>query len=59
MLFQQQPAIFSLIVEFEDVDAHGVVHHPNYLKYLEKARSYGIRKCGYSLEKPIIRFLAD
>jgi YbgC/YbaW family acyl-CoA thioester hydrolase len=49
----QQPYIFPLTVQFEDVDAHRVVHHPNYLKYLERARSYGMRKCGYSLEKLI------
>jgi acyl-CoA thioester hydrolase len=42
---------FSLIVNFEDVDINGVVHHPNYLKYLERARSYMIRQSGYPLEK--------
>lgn len=47
----QQSSIFRLTVQFEDVDANGVVHHPNYLKYLERARSYGIKECGYSLEK--------
>ncbi|MEH2361762.1 acyl-CoA thioesterase [Nostoc sp.] len=52
MIFPQL-SIFPLTVQFEDVDAHGVVHHPNYLKYLERARSYGLRKCGYSLEKLI------
>ena len=44
----QQPYIFPITVQFEDVDAHGVVHHPNYLKYLERARSYGIKQAGYS-----------
>ena len=47
----QQPSIFPINVQFEDVDAHGIVHHPNYLKYLERARSHGIKQCGYSLEK--------
>lgn len=47
----QQPYIFPLTVQFEDIDAHGVVHHPTYLKYLERARCYGIKKCGYSLER--------
>lgn len=47
----QQPSIFPLTVQFEDVDANGIVHHPNYLKYLERARSYGLKECGYSLEK--------
>ncbi|WP_392535630.1 acyl-CoA thioesterase [Nostoc sp. C117] len=50
MIFQQS-SIFTLTVQFEDVDANGVVHHPNYLKYLERARFYGIKQCGYSLEK--------
>ena len=48
MIFEK-PCIFPLTVQFEDIDAHGVVHHPNYLKYLERARSYGMKKCGYSL----------
>lgn len=45
------PYIFSLNVHFEDVDFNGIVHHPNYLKYLERARSYLIKNSGYSLEK--------
>ena len=52
MIFKQ-PNIFSLIVEFEDIDAYGVVHHPNYLKYLERARSVAMKKCGYGLDKLI------
>jgi YbgC/YbaW family acyl-CoA thioester hydrolase len=47
----QQPYIFPITVQFEDVDAYGVVHHPNYLKYLERARSHGIKQVGYSLGK--------
>jgi YbgC/YbaW family acyl-CoA thioester hydrolase len=47
----QQPYIFPVTVQFEDVDAHGIVHHPNYLKYLERARSHGIKQGGYSLRK--------
>lgn len=54
----QQSSIFRLTVQFEDVDANGVVHHPNYLKYLERARSYGIKECGYSLEKLLSSGLA-
>jgi YbgC/YbaW family acyl-CoA thioester hydrolase len=46
-----QPYIFPITVQFEDVDAYGVVHHPNYLKYLERARSHGIKQVGYSLGK--------
>lgn len=47
----QQPYIFPVTVQFEDVDAHGIVHHPNYLKYLERARSHGIKQSGYSWGK--------
>jgi YbgC/YbaW family acyl-CoA thioester hydrolase len=47
----QQPYIFPVTVQFEDVDAHGIVHYPNYLKYLERARSHGIKQSGYSWGK--------
>ncbi|MDZ8226283.1 acyl-CoA thioesterase [Nostoc sp. ChiVER01] len=47
----QQSSIFQLTVHFEDVDFNRVVHHPNYLKYLERARSFSIKACGYSVEK--------
>jgi acyl-CoA thioester hydrolase len=47
----QQPSIFPFTVQFEDVDAYGIVHHPNYLKYLERARSHGIKQGGYSFGK--------
>ena len=45
-----QLSIFPINVQFEDVDAHGVVHHPNYLKYIERARFYGMQQHGYSFE---------
>ena len=47
----QQPYIFPITVQFEDVDDYGVVHHPKYLKYLERASSHGIKQVGYSLGK--------
>jgi acyl-CoA thioester hydrolase len=47
----QQPYVFPVTVQFEDVDAHGIVHHPNYLKYLERARSHGLKQCSYSFKK--------
>jgi YbgC/YbaW family acyl-CoA thioester hydrolase len=50
MMFQQ-PGIFPITVQFEDIDAHGVVHHPNYFKYMERARLHGMKECGCSLEK--------
>jgi acyl-CoA thioester hydrolase len=30
---------YALRVQFEDVDMTGVVHHPNYLRYCERART--------------------
>lgn len=30
---------FQLQVEFEDIDAGGVIHHPTYIKLCERARS--------------------
>lgn len=41
---------YPLEVQFEDIDAGGVVHHPNYLKYLERARCQSMREIGIPLE---------
>jgi YbgC/YbaW family acyl-CoA thioester hydrolase len=38
---------YELTVNFEDVDLGGVVFHPNYLKYLERARSQIMRDAGF------------
>ena len=35
-------------VQFEDVDFQKVVHHPNYLKYCERARVHAMEDEGYS-----------
>ena len=37
---------FPVEVQFEDIDGGGVVHHPNYLKYLERARCQAMREIG-------------
>lgn len=29
---------YPLMVQFEDVDQYGIVHHPRYLMYMERAR---------------------
>lgn len=39
--------VYEMQTEFEDVDAGGVVHHPNYLKYYERARSQVTADKGY------------
>ncbi|MBE7410784.1 MAG: acyl-CoA thioesterase [Leptospiraceae bacterium] len=43
--------IYPLVVAFEDIDAGGGVHHPNYLKYLERGRSQGLIDSDYSFGK--------
>ncbi|MEY4065280.1 MAG: tol-pal system-associated acyl-CoA thioesterase [Pseudomonadota bacterium] len=41
---------FPVDVQFEDIDGGGVVHHPNYLKYLERARCQAMREIGVPFE---------
>jgi tol-pal system-associated acyl-CoA thioesterase len=42
---------YELCVNFEDCDMGGVVFHPNYLKYLERARSQMLSELGYSFRE--------
>ena len=44
--FQKQAHHFPIRVYFEDVDFTGVVYHPNYLKYFERARTDALRLMG-------------
>jgi YbgC/YbaW family acyl-CoA thioester hydrolase len=46
---------YPLAVQFEDVDFQRVVHHPNYLKYCERARVAAMDEAGY----PFAQLLAD
>lgn len=39
---------YPLVVQFEDVDYQRVVHHPNYLKYFERARVAAMEQEGTS-----------
>ena len=41
---------FSLRVEIEDTDAHGVVYHSNYLNYMERARNAWVLDLGFRLD---------
>lgn len=41
----------TIEVQFEDIDGGGVVHHPNYLKYLERARCQAMREIGVPFEE--------
>jgi len=49
---------FSLLVNFEDVDAGGGVYHPNYLNYLERARSQVMRDLGVPFSEFLTRGFA-
>jgi acyl-CoA thioester hydrolase len=40
-------------VQFEDVDSTGVAHHPNYLKWIERARCAWIADAGYAFQDMI------
>jgi tol-pal system-associated acyl-CoA thioesterase len=50
--------LFHFRVNFEDVDAGGGVYHPNYLNFLERARSQMLRNMGYSFSKMLKQGLA-
>lgn len=41
--------IYTLRVYHQDTDAIGVVHHSNYLKYCERARTESMRELGFDL----------
>lgn len=49
---------FPIEVQFEDIDGGGVVHHPNYLKYLERARCQAMREIGVPFEQCLIDGIA-
>jgi acyl-CoA thioester hydrolase len=49
------PHLFRFRVQFEDVDAGGVVHHPKYLNFLERARCAWLAEGGY----PFSEMLSD
>lgn len=43
-----ETSVYPLAVQFEDVDASGIVHHPNYLRYCERARCDAMAERGYT-----------
>jgi YbgC/YbaW family acyl-CoA thioester hydrolase len=51
-------SVFPLTVQFEDLDAVGVVHHPTYLKYCERARCEGMREKGFPFSQCLAEGLA-
>ena len=42
----QKTLVYPVTVQFEDIDAGGVVHNPNYLKYYERARNNHLAESG-------------
>jgi len=42
---------FELTVYNEDIDYSGIVYHPNYLKYMERARLNWFDSIGFGLEQ--------
>lgn len=40
-------------VYYADTDLNGIVHHANYLKFLEQARTEGLRKLGFEFKEII------
>lgn len=42
---------FKLMIFGDDVDSFGIVHHANYLKYLERARLAWLLKRGFRLDE--------
>jgi len=49
-VFFDRATLFKERVEFEDIDAGGVVHHPRYFNFYERARSSGCRESGLSFD---------
>lgn len=43
--------VYPLVVQFEDLDASGIVHHPNYLRFCERARCQAMADRGYSFRQ--------
>lgn len=44
-------SFYELEVQFEEIDQGGVVYHPNYFTYLERARNNQMKKAGFPLSK--------
>ena len=43
--------IYHLRVGYEDTDCNGIVYHPNYLKFMERARCEYLRHKGLSFQR--------
>jgi len=47
---------FSCRVYYEDTDAGGIVYHPNFLKFAERARTEYLRSGGYDHQRVMKEF---
>lgn len=45
--------VYSMQVQFEDIDAGGVVHHPRYLLFAERARYAALREIQFGFERQL------
>ena len=48
-------SVYPFKVQFEDIDGGGVVHHPNYLKFLERARCDALANIGLPFSNILAR----
>lgn len=51
--------IYTRDVQLYELDQMGIVHHSNYIRYLEEARLYAMKAQGYGYEKIISMGLAS
>ena len=51
---KQKRHVFALTVQYEDVDAGGIVYHATYLNYAERARSAWLRLCKFDVQDWLI-----
>lgn len=42
--------VYPLTIHIEDTDYTGITYHPNFLKFMERARSKWLRKVGLGIE---------
>jgi acyl-CoA thioester hydrolase len=45
--------VLPLLVQFEDIDAGGFVHHPNYLRFIERGRYQSLREIDFGFERQL------
>lgn len=50
-MFNNKPSFYELEVQFEEIDQGGVVYHPNYFTYMERARNASMKELGFSLKR--------